>query len=299
MNLFGKGVGDYLSFARTGMILIILMGVIRFAVGASGVPYERATHLVSLTILILLLAVVYGQRAAARGFGGYRHLLPIVFMLSASMYGFIILAILVEGLGGIRGYFHAPGMGLAAPGMSVGIHIGGQLIAMVVFTVVLWGLASLGFLLSRYLRYLGKAFLVLAAIALLRVLVGAAGVPYEVGTWITSITLAGIVLSLYYGYRAPSSGFTSYAQMILVGALIATGMTLLVIYGIALTDSLGIPNYFHAPGEGFQPPGMSRGEHIRGHLQVSVVGVVVLSVFAAIGFALGKRRSPTPTGQAA
>ena len=298
MNLFGKGVGDYLSFARTGMILIILMGVIRFAVGASGVPYERATHLVSLTILILLLAVVYGQRAAARGFGGYRHLLPIVFMLSASMYGFIILAILVEGLGGIRGYFHAPGMGLAAPGMSVGIHIGGQLIAMVVFTVVLWGLASLGFLLSRYLRYLGKAFLVLAAIALLRVLVGAAGVPYEVGTWITSITLAGIVLSLYYGYRAPSSGLTSYAQMILVGALIAAGMTLLVIYGIALTDSLGIPNYFHAPGEGFQPPGMSRGEHIRGHLQFSVVGVVVLSVFAGIGFALGKRRANPSNSQA-
>jgi len=298
MNLFGKSVRDYLSFARTGMILIIVMGVIRFAVGASGVPYERATHLVSLTILVSLLAVVYGQRAAARGFGGYRHLLPIVFILSASMYGFIILAILVEGLGGIQGYFHAPGMGLAAPGMSVGIHIGGQLIAMVVLTLVLWGLASLGFLLSRYLRYLGKAFLVLTAIALLRVLVGAAGVPYEVGTWITSITLAGILLSLYYGYRAPSLGFTSYVQMILVGALIATGMTLLVIYGIALTDSLGIPNYFHAPGEGFQPPGISRGEHIRGHLQVSVVGVVVLSVFAAIGFALGKRRANPSNSQA-
>ena len=86
--------------------------------------------------------------------------------------------------------------------------------------------------------------------------------------------------------------------MVLVGALIAAGITLLVVYGIALTDSLGIPNYFHAPGEGFQPPGMSRGEHIRGHLQVSVVGVVVMSVFAGIGFALGKRRANPSNGRA-
>jgi len=161
MNLLGKSAGDYLSFVRTGMILIVVMGVIRFAVGASGVPYERATHFVSLTILTSLLAVIYGLRAAVRGFGGYRHLLPLVSMLSACMYGFIILAILVEGLGGIQGYFHAPGTGLAPSGMSIGFHIAGQLFAMVVFTLVLWGLASLGFFLSRHLRFLGRAFLVL------------------------------------------------------------------------------------------------------------------------------------------
>ena len=114
MSFFGKTLRDYASFTGTGMVLILLMGVARFVVGVSGVPYERATHLVSVTILTSLLALVYGQRAAARRFGGYRHLLPTVLTLSATMYGVIILAILVEGLGGIHGYFHAPGMGLAA-----------------------------------------------------------------------------------------------------------------------------------------------------------------------------------------
>ena len=176
MHLFGKSLRDYVSFARTGMILIVLMGALRFAVGASGVPYARATHLVSVTILALLLALIYGKRAASRGFGGYRHLLPTVFMLSASMYGFIVVAILVEGWGGIDGYFHAPGMGLAAPGMNVASHILGQFIAMIFATLTLWGVASLGFLLSRYLGFLANAFLLLAAVAVLRVLVGAAGV---------------------------------------------------------------------------------------------------------------------------
>src|SRR2546427_4555242 len=106
MSLFDKKVGEYVAFSRPGMILIVLMGLIRFFVGISGVPYERATHLVSMTNLTLLLFVIYGHIAAARGFGTYRHLLPTAAALSIAMYGFIILAILTEGVGGLHGYFH-------------------------------------------------------------------------------------------------------------------------------------------------------------------------------------------------
>ncbi|MFQ5793260.1 MAG: hypothetical protein ACE5JI_22540 [Acidobacteriota bacterium] len=297
MLFFGKTLRDYARFTRTGMILILLMGVARFVVGVSGVPYERATHLVSLTILTSLLAVVYGQRAAARRLGSYRHLLPTALTLSAAMYGFIVLAVLVEGLGGIRGYFHAPGMGLTPSGMNVATHIGGQLLAMMLTTAFLWGLASLGFLLSRHLGFLRNAFLLLAAMGVLRVLVGAAGVPYGVGTWMTSITLLGMILSVYYGFRAASKGFGGYGQAALLGVLMAAAMTLLVIYGIAVATSLGIANYFHAPGEGFQPLGMSTAQHIRGHLQFSFVGMILLGLLAGIGFALGKRKAPSPVGQ--
>ena len=72
MSFFGKKVGEYLAFSRTGMILIVLMGLIRFFVGISAVPYERATHLVSMTVLTLLLFVIYGtdtvwpRKASAR-----------------------------------------------------------------------------------------------------------------------------------------------------------------------------------------------------------------------------------------
>ena len=98
MSIFGKTAREYVRFARIGMILIVVMGVIRFVVGISGVPYERATHLVSMTILTLVLFVVYGYKAAMSAFGTYRHLLPTAAALSISMYGFIVLAILTEGL---------------------------------------------------------------------------------------------------------------------------------------------------------------------------------------------------------
>ena len=323
MSLFGKSLGDYARFVRTGMILIVLMGLVRFIVGISGVPYERATNLLSITILTILLSFIYGHKAATSGFGRYRQLLPMVFMLAATMYAFIIVAIVVEGLAGFNGYFHgqtlahfakqaegmsgmhdhlhAPGSMLGrAAGMNVATHAGGQLIAMVLFTVPLcWGIASLGFLLSRYVGFLRNAFLLLTAMAMLRLLVGAAGVPYAVGTWFTSITILALVLTVFYSYRAPANGFSSYAQAGLLGVLIAVVMTLLIIYGIAVTSGLGIPNYFHAPGEGFQPAGMSVSQHILGHIQFSVVGMLVMGLLAVIGFAVGKRRRRVASIQAA
>ncbi len=299
MTLFGKSLSDYLQFVRTGIIAILAMGVLRFIVGASGVPYDRATHLVSMTIVTALAALIYGQQAKANGFGGYRHLLPVAFLLSATLYGFIIVAILVEGFGGIHGWFHAPGAGNAPAGMGMGEHVVGQLIVMCFSIVMSWGIASLGFLLSRPLGYLRNAFLLLAAVAVLRMLVGALGIPYAIGTWLTSLTLLAMALSFYYGYRAPARGFGGYGHMVLVGVLMAACFTLLVVYGINVTEGLGVANYVHAPGQGFQPADMSQAQHVLGHLQVSIVVTVFLSLLAVAGFAVGKRKAPTPASQAA
>ena len=280
------------------MILLLGVGVARFILGVSGVPYDRITHLVSMSILALVLAVIYGQQVAAREFGGYRHLLVIASLLSATMYGFIILAILVEGLGGIQGIFHAPGAGNAPMGMGIGQHIGAQLLVMVVFAAILWGLASLGYVMSRYLAYLRNAFLFLAEMFVLRVVVGALGVPYAVGTWLTSLTLSAMVLAVYYGYLAPSRGFFQrYPQMLLIGALLGAGLTLFVIYGIGVTEGLGIANYFHAPGEGIQPAGMTQQQHVVGHFQVSVILMIFMAILAMVGFALGKRKAGEPATQ--
>ena len=156
MTLFGKTLGEYARFARVGIALILLVGLARFVVGVSGVPYERATHLVSLTITTFALAIVYGARVAATRFGGYRQLLPTVALLALAMYGFIITAILVEGLTGIRGYFHAPGHGLVPEAISVRDHVGGQLLAMLVSTGAFWVLAAVGFALWRFLSVLAR-----------------------------------------------------------------------------------------------------------------------------------------------
>ncbi len=294
MSVFGKSLQDYFLFVRTGLIVLLAVGVARFILGVSGVPYDRVTHLVSMNILALVLAVIYGQQVAARGFGGYRHLLVIASVLSVTMYGFIILAILVEGLGGINGLFHAPGAGNAPMGMGIGQHIVRQLMVMVVFAATLWGLASLGYVMSRYLGYLRNAFLLLAAMFVLRVVVGALGVPYAVGTWLTSLTLLAIGLAVYHGYLGPSRGFQRYPEMLLIGVLLGAALTLFVIYGIRVTDGLGIANYFHAPGDGFQPAGMTPNQHVTGHLQISAIMMIFLAFLTMVGFALGKRKAGEP-----
>ena len=295
MYFFGKNARDYVSFARTGMILIVVMGLIRFVVGISGAPYERTTNLVSMSILTLLLFVVYGQKAAATGFGTYRHLLPTAFALSVSMYGFIILAILTEGLTGLHGYFHVHTLNaLAESGqvpqgmdptlMNVPTHIAGQLLAMVPVTFLGWGLASLGFLLSPYLAFLRNAFLLLAGLAVVRIVIGAAGVPQAIGTWVSSLTLLVLVLTVCYGYFAPFKGFDRYWQAIPIGLLMAVVVNLIIMSSTVITTSLMIPNYF-------QPLDQPIGGEVQAHLRGMVIGIVPLSLLAGIGFALGKRRA--------
>ena len=297
MTVFAKSLEDYFLFVRTGLILLLAMGVIRFVLGVSGVPYDRVTHLASMSVLALVLAVFYGQQVAARGFGGYRHLLVIAALLSVAMYGFIILAILVEGLSGMQGFFHAPGAGNAPMGMGIGQHIVGQLMVMVASAAIFLGLSSIGYILSRDLGYLRNAFLLLAAMFVLRVLVGALGMPYAIGTWLTSLTLLSMGLAVYYGYSVPSRGLNRYPQMLLLGVLLGAGFTLFVIYGIAVTEGLGIANYFHAPGEGLQPAGMTQAQHVAGHFRVTAPAMIFLAILAIVGFAFGKRKAGEPATQ--
>ena len=182
-------------------------------------------------------------------------------------------------------------------GMGIGQHVVGQLLVMVASAAMLWVLASFGYVMSRYLGYLRNAFLLLAAMFVLRVVVGALGVPYAVGTWLTSLTLLAIALAVYHGYVGPSRGFHRYSEMLLIGVLLGAGLTLFVIYGIRVTDGLGIANYFHAPGDGFQPAGMTPTDHVTGHLQVSVIMMIFLAILTTVGFALGKRKAGEPAAQ--
>ena len=293
MSILGKNLSAYVKFARTGMILIVLMGLIRFFVGISGVPYERATHLVSMTSLTLLLFVIYGHIAAARGFGTYRHLLPTAAALSISMYGFIILAILTEGVSGLHGYFHfhtiqnmAGTLPSASHVMTLGNemgHIGGQILAWIPVTFLGWGLASLGFLLSPFLAFLRNAFLLVAGFGVFRLVVGAMGVPQVIGTWISSITLLAMILAIYYGYSAPSHGFHRYWQVIPMGFLISTALNLVVIAGMLSASNFMIANYFN-------PEGVSINQHILAHLVGSIVGTIPFALLVGIGFAAARRK---------
>ena len=301
MVFFGKKDREYFRFVWKGLVAILAMGIIRFTVGISGVPYETATHLVSLSVVTAFLFVVYGHRAAAARFGSYRHLLPAAFALSVTMYGFIILAILTEGLTGLPGYFHvhslhalalntaeaAPALAQVIPTfMNVPTHIAGQIFAMLIFGFAGWGVMSLGFLSSRYLGFLRNAFLMLAGLAGIRILIGAVGVPQAIGTWISSLTALAFVLAFYYGYRAPDAGFDKYLQMAVLAFFIALFENLVVICGIVVSTRLMLPNYFHPLEE-------PAARHIMAHAVVPLVEFIPLGIFASVAFTIRKRQNET------
>ena len=283
MSIFGKTPSDYVRFVRVGLLVLVGMGLVRFFVGVSGVPYARATHLTSMTLVVFVLAIVYGQRAAATGFGGYRHLIPVALLLGSTMYGFIIAAILVEGLGGVHGFFHSPGSGFAPERMGLYEHVTGQLSVMPTMTASIFGVTVLGYVLTRHLAFLSKAFLVLAATAGVRFIVGASGVFPLLSAWMTSLVVWGIVVAAVYSYRAPKSGFVGYGNAALIGFILAFVVFHLNVFGYAAADAIGVSTYYNASAMTVQSAIEEQG---RG----APVLVACLMVSALVAFWIAKRR---------
>jgi hypothetical protein len=136
------------------------------------------------------------------------------------------------------------------------------------------------------MRFLRPAFLMLAALGVFRVFIGAIGVPESVGTWISSGTLLAMILAVYYGHSAPSHGFNGYWQFILIGLLISVVQSLIVVAGIVITTNFGLTNYFGSER-------VSVARHILGHLGSAIGGnlTIPLAILSGIGFAIGRRKS--------
>jgi hypothetical protein len=75
-----------------------------------------------------------------------------------------------------------------------------------------------------------------------------------------------MILSVYYGYSAPSHGFNKYWHFILAGLLISVVQILIVIAAIVITTNLELLCYFNSER-------VSIGRHIVGHLG-SAIGVI-------------------------
>jgi len=112
------------------------------------------------------------------------------------------------------------------------------------FTLLRSGLISVGFFLSPYLIFLRNGLLIMAVMGVFRILIGAIGVPESIGTWISSLSLLMMILAVYYGHSARRHGFDRYWQVVLIGLLISTVQSLVVIACILITTNFGLANYF-------------------------------------------------------
>jgi hypothetical protein len=91
----------------------------------------------------------YGVAVPTKAFGGYRHLLPLVFFQMALFQLVAVLGILLA-IAGYANIFAAPEYSF--PGQSQGVHVLAHLtVGIVVPSLLTWGVASLVMLATRKL----------------------------------------------------------------------------------------------------------------------------------------------------
>jgi len=140
MKILDQPFTAYVKEAQSGIALMFVVSLIRLVLKpVFGIPYEKGTLFASVTIVQPILMLIYTMRVI-RTSGTYRDLLGFATVLSLSMLVFIAAGILIDDFGGIDTYYTDPAHGGA---FSPWEHIAGHTIAAIVFTIVLWGIGSL------------------------------------------------------------------------------------------------------------------------------------------------------------
>ena len=144
MRIFGKRFSEYFEFCKPVLILIVVVGIARFVLSLAGVPNSSAKW-VSITAVLWLAALYYAIRVHTSGFGSYKQLLPIYFLMSCAAQLVIVPAIILAIITGTDNIYSAPEYAFGQDGKTwfhAGAHIflgttAGSLVPWVVGSLVM------------------------------------------------------------------------------------------------------------------------------------------------------------------
>ncbi|HMG37389.1 MAG TPA: hypothetical protein VKM94_26025 [Blastocatellia bacterium] len=148
MRIFGKNLSDYIAVQKGMLLLIALVALGRLALSLAGVSNSAAKWL-SVTAVMALGAVYAGIKVNSSGFGGFRHLLPMVFfqdvLAQLVVAGGIALAIVTQK----DNIFSAPEYSGNRDGKTWSHSVAHLVLGFIVAPLVSWGISSLVLLLAR------------------------------------------------------------------------------------------------------------------------------------------------------
>ncbi|MCZ6770040.1 MAG: hypothetical protein O7D93_12425 [Acidobacteria bacterium] len=125
-----------------GIGLLLLVAIVRFLLQPLfQIPFDQGTNWVSLTILLPITMVIYAVAVARRG-GTFRDLLVLAALFAFSAMLFVILGIAVDDFGGIDTYYTGP------QEANTWGHMFGHVVEGVIFTLLLWGIGSVVYLVA-------------------------------------------------------------------------------------------------------------------------------------------------------
>ena len=145
----GKPLSAYLAFQWPFLALIVAVGLLRLGLSLAGVG-DQSVRWASMNVVLWAATIYYGVAAYRRRFGGYRQLLPLVFVQLVPFHAIAVLGILLA-IGGYPNVFSAPEFSppFAGPN-NQWLHVLAHLtIGMIVPTLLLWGVASLAFRITK------------------------------------------------------------------------------------------------------------------------------------------------------
>ena len=153
--MFGKTLSEYVRFQRPMLLLVAVVGLLRLALSLAGLPNSTVKWL-SVSVAGLIGVVYYAVRVHTQGFGGYRHLLAMVFIQNLLTQAIIIGAIALAIATGQDNIYAAPEYSVdirtGASGVEgkTWIHAGGHaLFGLVVGTLIAWVIGCLILLVTQ------------------------------------------------------------------------------------------------------------------------------------------------------
>lgn len=156
MKIFGKSLSEYVTFAKVILAVIVIVGALRLVLSLAGVSNDTVRWF-SMSVVALLGALYLGVQTAKTGFGGYRHLLPLMVLQGGISNGIAALGILLAITTGRNNIFTAPEYSGGDAG-TTWLHFGAHIVlGLTVIPLVLWGLSSLAMLVAKKLGTRTKA----------------------------------------------------------------------------------------------------------------------------------------------
>jgi hypothetical protein len=146
--MFGKSLSEYLRFQEVILAAVAAVGLLRLGLSLAGLPNGTVAWL-SMNVVAWAGVLYYGVAVHTRGFGGYKHILPLAFHQLVVQQSIAVLGIMAA-IAGFPNVYAAPEYSMGA--QSQWVHALAHLtIGIVVPTLLMWGVGSLVLWVTRRL----------------------------------------------------------------------------------------------------------------------------------------------------
>ena len=148
--MFGKRVPEYLGFQKAWLILLAVVGLGRLGLSLAGLP-DRTVMWLSMTVVGWAAVFYYGVAVHTRGFGSYKHLLPLMMFQVVLVQAIAVFGILLA-IAGLPNIYAAPeysGPPFARSSNQWTHALAHLTIGIVVPVLLGWGVGSLVLLVTK------------------------------------------------------------------------------------------------------------------------------------------------------